>query len=325
MNPALSVIFFTTLSGAGYGLLAWTAAWILLPYLQGHPPQQGAMPLLWGISLVLGLLLTTAGLLCSMFHLGKPARAWRAFSQWRSSWLSREGVSAVLAAIAALALLGLLATPLFMHSYAALQSPAVPLLAAIVLLTSVATIACTAMIYASLKPIPAWRHALVVPVYFAFALLCGWLLLAAIASWTALPVRTLAIAAVVTWVLAIVTAMLKRVYWRAIDRQPAAASRADAIGLPGREIGVFERPHTEANYITHEMGYVLARKHSRPLRLIATYLFALVPMLAVGLGWAFPALDAPLFTLAAMAALLGVFVERWLFFAQARHAVMAYY
>ena len=35
------------------------------------------------------------------------------------------------------------------------------------------------MIYASLKPIPAWRHRLVVPVYLVFALLTGGLALVA--------------------------------------------------------------------------------------------------------------------------------------------------
>ena len=86
MNPALSVIFFTTLSGAGYGVLFWAA----YDALFGQAP---ARPLLWSVALA--LILSTIGLLSSMLHLGKPARAWRAFSQWRTSWLSREGVAAM--------------------------------------------------------------------------------------------------------------------------------------------------------------------------------------------------------------------------------------
>jgi len=88
MHPAYSVIFFTTASGAGYGLLFWLS----LAHLIGRGPGNEASVL----ALILATVLVTAGLLSSTFHLGRPERAWRAFSQWRSSWLSREGVVAVL-------------------------------------------------------------------------------------------------------------------------------------------------------------------------------------------------------------------------------------
>ena len=87
MHPAYSVIFFTTASGAGYGLLALMA---LFGVLDGVP----ADPWFGFVGLGLGAALVTAGLLSSTFHLGHPERAWRAYSQWRSSWLSREGVLA---------------------------------------------------------------------------------------------------------------------------------------------------------------------------------------------------------------------------------------
>ncbi len=48
------------------------------------------------IAHVLALVLIGGGLLSSTLHLGNPQRAWRALSQWRSSWLSREGVMAML-------------------------------------------------------------------------------------------------------------------------------------------------------------------------------------------------------------------------------------
>src|SRR5436190_21342228 len=89
MNPAYSVILFTTASGAGYGLLALLG---LVGF--NHGP---ASSFIFGlVALVIALGLITVGLLSSTFHLGHPERAWRAFSQWRSSWLSREGVAAVL-------------------------------------------------------------------------------------------------------------------------------------------------------------------------------------------------------------------------------------
>ena len=88
MHPAFSVIFFTVFSGAGYGLLA----------LMGLSAASGVLPQdrwLGGAGLIVGVAAVSAGLLSSTVHLGHPERAWRALTQWRSSWLSREGVLAI--------------------------------------------------------------------------------------------------------------------------------------------------------------------------------------------------------------------------------------
>jgi len=304
MNPAFSVILFTTLSGAGYGLLAWLGlhyAWHPLP---SH--RWTAM-----IPFGVGLALTTIGLSSSVFHLGKPLRAWRAFSQWRTSWLSREGVIS-LSAYAPALLLGWLVW----HG----ESDILSRLAAIALTaTSFATVACTAMIYVSLKPVPAWGHRLVLPGYLLFAMLNGWLLLACTASrapmWGLL--------GSVLW--AVVLAIVKHRYWKDID-QLTLSSREAATALEGfGKVATFERPHTEANYLTREMGFVLARKHSRKLRAIALLLFCGCPLLALLIAILLPALAATALWFAAIAALAGALVERWLFFAEATHMVTLYY
>jgi DMSO reductase anchor subunit len=55
-------------------------------------------------------------------------------------------------------------------------------------------------------------------------------------------------------------------------------------------------------------------------------LFALVPALLALPAWLVAHLDAgPWFAAAAVSALLGAAVERWLFFAEARHLVTLYY
>ena len=318
MHPAFSVIFFTTLSGAGYGLMAWLGALVLVRFGGGDalPPRSLA------VALALALILVSVGLLSSTLHLGKPMRAWRAFSQWRSSWLSREGVMAVATYVPASALLAWA-----WFSGAPRETARVwPAIAAGALVVGAAlTVVCTAMIYASLKPIPAWRHPLVLPAYFVFAVLTGWLVLMALVNWSALSDAALGVILLVTFALAIVAGVLKLVYWHRIDRQPLGATRGDAVGLPGRDVDVFERPNTQANYINKEMGHVLARKHARPLRFIALMLFVVVPMVASWLAWANPELAGPVFTLGALLALGGTLVERWLFFAQARHLVTLYY
>jgi DMSO reductase anchor subunit len=317
MHPAFSVIFFTTLSGAGYGLLICSA-------MAAVSGWAGARPLL--ACMALGLAMVTIGLLSSMAHLGKPSRAWRAFSQWRTSWLSREGVMAIATYVPALLVASMLLPG--MLSPNAEGAPVVPntlgmIAASALVACALVTVVCTAMIYASLKPIPAWRHAFVVPVYLLFSLLTGGLLCCALIGFDGYIGNGVAMAAIAV---AIVVAVLKWRYWRDIDTTPLAQTRADAVGLPGREVSAFERPHTESNYLTREMGFVLARKHSRRLRFIAMVLFAVIPALLMLPVCLFVHLDAaPWLAAAAVSALLGTLVERWLFFAEARHMVTLYY
>lgn len=312
MHPALSVIFFTTLSGAGYGLLAWLGLYALASP-RGHFAWLGL------IALALGAVLATVGLLCSLGHLGKPLRAWRAMSQWRTSWLSREGVLSLLTFAPTLALAALLwrgtqiAAPALSFAVVGLSTT----------LLALATTACTAMIYASLKPIPAWTHRLVLPGYLLFALYGG----AALLFLTIEQLSETADAVVMSRILAsfgVLAALLKLLYWRSIDRD-ALPTRGAAVGLPDREVTVFERPHTEANYITREMAFEVARRHARALRWLAVALFGLIPVLAAIALQAWPGTAAGVFPATVAAILAGTFVERWLFFAQAKHMVSRYY
>ncbi|MAL03101.1 MAG: DMSO reductase [Arenimonas sp.] len=321
MHPAFSVLLFSTLSGAGYGLLAWT---MLLLAFERPGALMGNTPLMFLGLLAAAAVLFTVGLLSSLGHLGQPRRAWRAFSQWRTSWLSREGVMAVLVYLPVLALAWWLSAPLRGIEAGAGLPDSVRWVVWAALLAALGTVVCTAMIYASLKPIPAWRHPLVLPVYLGFALLCG-LLLMLLGQRLAGGVA-IAPLLVVAAMLAGGVSVLKVIYWWRIDRKPLPVTRASALGLPaGREASVFERPHTEANYLTTEMGFVLARKHARKLRVIALLLFGLVPLLCCWLAWMVPEAATPVLAVAVLASLLGALVERWLFFAEARHLVMLYY
>jgi DMSO reductase anchor subunit len=306
MHPAFSVIFFTTLSGAGYGL--WFC-WGVIAAAGTDLPRTPAL-----LALALGFLLVVGGLLSSLLHLGRPRRAWRALSQWRSSWLSREGVMAMAGFVP---MLGSMAAVWFGHD---------PTFAGAALaVLSMATVVCTAMIYASLKPIPAWRHAGVVPVYVLFALFTGGLALAAL--WSGLDFGVDASVGLTATLAAFALWAMKWRYWRAIDRNGLPQRRASALGLPAnRVVKTFERPHTEANYLTREMGFVLARKHVRKLRIIAVVLFCWVPVLCVLPTWLLPhAIQGPWFCAAALSAWAGAVVERWLFFAEAKHLVTLYY
>lgn len=307
MHPAPSIIFFTTASGAGYGLLVFAA----LGGLVGLVPVTTAS----GVVLLLpALALVTAGLASSTLHLGHPERAWRAFSQWRSSWLSREGVAAVIAYLPSLALAWLWIT----------AERLAPLLALLTAALALATIYCTAMIYASLKPIPRWHHKLVPPVYLGLGVASGGLLGLAITAWLG-GGHPLLLTLLVLALLATAWALKWR-YWQAVDAAQPALTTADAIGLGSRgPARLVEAPHTERNYILNEMGFRVARKHGAKLRRLALLAGLAIPavllLLAVVVTPAAPALV----TIAAALTLVGTGMERWLFFAEAEHLVMLYY
>jgi len=309
MHPAKSVIFFTTASGAGYGLLFLT---ILMSMTGALPP--GAATAAYGVA----FLLITAGLLASTFHLGHPERAWRALSQWRSSWLSREGVAAVFTYL-----------PTGLYAFANLLAPAPPhpailAMGAIGLIGCVATVWCTAMIYASLKPVHAWCNGFVPAGYLWFGLTTGVLILGFILLAFSAPSQELGLALPVAVVVGLA---VKWAYWRRIDGTASASTPETATGL-GRfgTVRQFEAPHGQANYLMQEMVFQVARTHATALRrsvyVLAFAVPAVLSLVAATLSGTAAVLAAGV---AVFSAAVGIAIERWLFFAEVRHTVGLYY
>lgn len=309
MHPASSIILFTTLSGAGYGLLGWLGLYAAAGVLP--------MQLLFGIAAMLvGLGSVTIGLLSSTLHLGHPERAWRALSQWRTSWLSREGIASIVTYIPAL-LFGfgwVIGGPL--RDWLMLIGP-------VLTLCAIVTVICTAYIYRSLKPIPRWSNGWVVPNYLSLAAMTGAVLLAGLARAFAMPLPWIDIIAGVTGIAALA---LKLAYWWVTDRAKPVSTPESATGLGAiGTVRLFEAPHTSENYLLKEMGYRIARKHAVKLRVIAVVLAFLVPLALLVSAWKWPMLALPFTVSAPLIAFVGVLTERWLFFAEARHVVTLYY
>ncbi len=310
MHPALSVIIFTTASGAGYGLLA----------LVGVLVWNGIMPMDRGLGVAvlgLGLGLVSGGLLSSTYHLGHPERAWRAFSQWRSSWLSREGVVAMLSYVPAC----IIAWVWLVEEEA---SPAGAISGFALSVLSLLTIYCTAMIYRSLATIPEWHNPVTVSCYLTFGLMTGALLLNAVLFVFGDGVSVISVLAVVFCLAGLLN---KVIYWRHIDRHQALNSTGTATGLQdlGR-VMPFESPHSGDNYLMKEMGYVIARKHAVKLRRIALVTGFVIPLTLSALALVLsPAIAGPAVILAVLFTAGGIMVERWLFFAEATHVVTHYY
>ena len=307
MRPAGSILLLTTLSGFGFGLLAWTGGYVFLGLLPGRTRLAFA-------GVALGLLLVSIGLGASVLHLGRKARAWRAFSQWRSSWLSREGVG------------GVLTYPIAGLFIAALRTQGggflTRSLGVAVAGVSLATVLCTAMVYASLKPIRQWHNSHTAPDYLIYALFSGALLFALLRIvLVGRPGATDFIAAA----MAVVAMLAKGAYWRHVDAQTPLAGLAAALGLPkDAQARPLDAPHFTENYVLREMGFAIARRHSAKLRRLALGLGFAAPLgLALLAGLGIAPLTATVVALAC--ALIGLLTERWLFFAEATHVSALYY
>ena len=310
MHPALSVIVFTTLCGAGYGLLALLGLYGAIGQL---PPD----PMFGAVSMLLALGVVSTGLVSSAFHLGHPERAWRAFSQWRSSWLSREGVASVVTYIPTIAF-G--AGWVLFRSTTGLWAVS----GGLSFVCAVTTVICTAYIYRSLKPIPSWSNRWVVPNYLSLSAMTGALWLAALSTLFGYRLAGLSLVVFATIVLAL---LLKLAYWRFIDAGPAASTAESATGLGFLgKVRLFEAPHTSENYLLKEMGFRIARKHAQKLRIIALCLGFFAPLALAIVAASASGMIVPIcWLLAAGIAMFGVLIERWLFFAEAMHTVTLYY
>lgn len=286
MHPAPSVIIFSVFSGMGFGLLAFLGAGIVLP-------AGWAAFLWWG----LGYGLAVVGLLASTFHLGNPQRALRAFTQWRSSWLSREAW----ASVATLLLL----SPVALSDWLGLGWPrGIGFLGAALALVTVFT---TSMIYTQIKAVPRWHHPVTPLMFLTFAVTGG-----AILAGQALLASALCVA---------LGAALVATY-RIGDGQFARAGQTmgTATGLDRiGSVAVFEQAHTAGNYLLREMIYVVGRKHATKLRRIVFALAVMLPALLL-LGQ-----SLPFVALAAITHLTGALAARWLFFAEAEHVVGLFY
>ena len=292
MHPAPSVIVFTTLSGLGFGLLFFLG--LAMPDVTG---------MVSFVFFAIAYALAVGGLLASTFHLGHPERALKAFSQWKTSWLSREGCCAV----GALLVMGLYAIgTIFLDT----QWTLFGVIGAVL---SLATVFTTSMIYTQLKTIPRWNMPLTPAMFISFSLAGGALLAGQ---------ETMAIA------LLIIAGLVQLAYWSLGDKAFASSGTdigtATGLGNLGT-VRAFEPPHTGTNYLLREFVHVVGRKHSQKLRLIGFSLGFALPVLLLILPFHGLMLKHLMAAVAVLSHMAGVACTRWLFFAEAEHVVGLYY
>jgi|TARA_B110000977_G_scaffold84238_1_gene112526 DMSO reductase anchor subunit len=303
MHPAFSVLIFTVTSGAGYGLLAWLGAGQLLGFTETLSINQ---QIILG---VIAMVLVSIGLVSSTMHLANPKNAWRSFSRFRTSWLSREAVFAILLYPVA----GLYAAAIFW------QWSGINILAGLSMILALVTLFTTSMIYASLKTIRQWHTPMVPALFMAYALISGGLLFLAVSAlFVVLNPQLLA----VVMGLVIITLALKLVYffWQG---KPQGATIQTATGFSQASVRLLDAGHSAPTFLNREFGYQIAADQLFRLRIVMTLVTFIVPLGLV--YWVSGgAVRIELLGLAWVIMMAGLLLERWLFFAEARHVVRLY-
>lgn len=318
MHPALSVIFFTVSSGAGYGLFMALALTLPTTRMAANDAL-----IFGGVALVL----VTLGLISSVGHLANPKNAWRAFSRFRTSWLSREGLLAVVFYLPASVYLYLLFEA-SVAPVAAAWTAWWSLLSATIFILALAIVFSTGMIYACLKTIRHWHTPLVPANYIAMALCSGMMLFLTLLFWSDHATRSQHIVEHVGITLVALGAalLLKWIYYYWVGRPQDAAQGSNiqtATGFHRAKVRLLDVGYTSGNFLTDEFGYRIDAARIRALRFTVLVLAFIVPILLVMTLLVHPSPIAA--SLALASNLAGTLLERWLFFAEARHVVNLYH
>ena len=307
MNPAFSVIFLTTLIGAGQGLfLALFGA--QLAGFGAQQPEQQAFLVQGG---VVAMALTAAGLLCSFWHLGRPERAWRTAAMWRTSWLSREVIALPLFGAGTLA-----------WTLALAQGGAGSLvLGWLTALACLALFICTAMVYASIRFLQEWASAFTLVNFTLLGLASGCTLATALAAWGAPPLLPgLGLLAMVFTALGGASRALSL---RRNARLKPRSSLQSAIGIRHPQISQRSMGFMGGSFNTREFFHGRTAGALRQLKwafLLAAFVLPLA-LLVLGLVQC----HALVLTLAFALQYAGLLAERWFFLAQANHPQNLYY
>lgn len=309
MRPPVSMVLFTTLAGAGQGLLIALAG-VQAAQALGLVQASGGF---FAAGAVAVLALSGIGLVAASFHLGRPSRAWRAAAMWRTSWLSRE-VIVLPAFMAVTAAWGL--------GHALQAAPgALTLLAALASALALLLYLCTAMIYGAVKVIREWATPLTPLNYTLLGLASGAVAAAALAA-ALLPPALPALASVALSLTVLGAAARGAALWRNLHLAPKTTLQS-AIGVRHPQIRQTAQGAMGGSFATREFFHGRSARFVQGMRWAAAGLAFGLPAVVLALGGA----DTPAALLAALFVLqwLGLLAERWSFFAEARHPQNLYH
>jgi len=322
MHPAFSVIFLTTLIGAGQGLFLALYTGQLYAVFKLLPSQDPVS--FYAVGSLLVLVLLVAGLASSFFHLGRPERAWRSASCWRTSWLSREVIvlPLLMAACAAWGLIHYLSlNPVLVSFNETIDIDLSLLVGAVATFLCFALFLCTGMIYACIRMLQEWATPLTVINYTLLGGSSGFMLATAFAAWQG---------SGMTWFFggwAVVLTLLAFVSRSASlvrnSRLKHKSSIQSAIGIRHARIEQIAQGAMGGSFNTRHFFHGASPRKYRSVKWVFLVLVFPLPLilLSVGLG----AHQLGLLIAAFIVQYIGLLMERWFFFAQANHPQNLYY
>ncbi|MCB1733964.1 MAG: dimethyl sulfoxide reductase anchor subunit [Gammaproteobacteria bacterium] len=322
MHPAFSVIFLTTLIGAGQGLFLALFTGQLYALANLLPQQEDRY--FYGMGSDLAVLFLGLGLLASFFHLGHPERAWRSAAQWRTSWLSRE-VIILPAALGLIALYGLIHwmqwTQPFFVIREALPVDASLIVGVLAMLAVFALYIATGMIYACIRFLQEWHSALTVINYALLGIASGFTFAAAFSAWIGNGlVGFYGTWAVILTLAAAVTRSAALIRNRRIKHK---SNLQTAIGIRHTHIQQKAQGAMGGSFNTREYMHHQSPDFMHKVLVVFMVLVFTLPILLLAASYwlASPYLPAAAFVVQ----YLGLLAERWYFFADARHPQNLYY
>jgi sulfite dehydrogenase (quinone) subunit SoeC len=255
--------------------------------------------------------LTGLGLVASFFHLGRPERAWRTATMWRTSWLSRE----------------VIVLPVFMGGVFcwtvahALGGEGTLVLGVSTALACLALYICTAMIYASVRFLQEWASAFTLVNYTLLGLASGCTLATALAAYAAPSL----VPGFGSFALAFTLAgfVSRALSLRRNARLKPKSTLQSAIGIRHPQIAQRAMGFMGGSFNTREFFHGRTAGALRQVKtgFIAGAFVAPLVLLATGLATG----SAALLALAFLVQYAGLLAERWFFFAQANHPQNLYY
>ena len=319
MHPAFSVIFLTTLIGAGQGLFLALFLVESLSIVKVLPQQTGAF---YGNGSLFALALLIGGLVASFFHLGRPERAWRSATMWRTSWLSREVIMLpAFMLVVFLYALNHYATGDVSSASVDGEVQMTVLLGITGVILCIALFVCTGMIYACLKFLQEW-HTPFTPInYILLGMMSGFTLAAVYASVTSPAISSF----YAGWaILLTVAAFVFR--FAALMRNKRLKFKSNvqtALGVRHNKITQKTTGAMGGSFNTREFF------HGKPPEFFqAVKIFFLVAAFAIPLLILLVSSSSESFLLFFIAFLIqyvGLVAERWFFFAQSNHPQNLYY
>ncbi len=321
MQPAFSVIFLTTLIGMGQGL--FLAIYTRQVYSVLNVVEASSTGEFYSLGSALALCLLILGLIASIFHLGRPERAWRAASMWRTSWLSREVIvlPTVMGLVFLYGLVHFMGWNVVLMTFGSIPIDLSMIIGALTTLAVFSLYIATGMIYACLKFLQEWHSPLTVINYLLLGSVSGFTLATLLASYQ----QPELVSFFSGWsiVLLVLAFIFRGASLIRNKRLRPKSTVQTAIGVRHNQIKQKSMGFMGGAMNTRDFFHGKTKFFLKSIKLLFIIMVFIVPMAILILALFKPSFMVLVVACASM--FIGLLAERWYFFAEGNHPQNIYY